>query len=194
MSKTPIFFLVLFLTMIQINSTVYAKVRSETIKYEVAGQPFEGTLSYDDNIKGKRPGVLVVHEWWGHNEYARKRARMLAEQGYVALAVDMFCYRVRKYVGVYLATLGGADALIVSGRMTGDAPDIGKVREARALSGGGHQPGAHASVRPRHVRPDRNPGHSQGQVRPRQLRVVSRGGSHGARRWPARYPGCGCSG
>jgi len=47
-------------------------------------------LAYDENIKGKRPGVLVVHEWWGLNEYARKRARMLAELGYSALAVDMF--------------------------------------------------------------------------------------------------------
>jgi dienelactone hydrolase len=47
-------------------------------------------LAYDDSISGKRPGVLVVHEWWGHNEYARKRARMLAELGYTALAVDMY--------------------------------------------------------------------------------------------------------
>jgi dienelactone hydrolase len=34
--------------------------------------------------------VLVVHEWWGHDAYARKRARMLAELGYTALAVDMY--------------------------------------------------------------------------------------------------------
>jgi dienelactone hydrolase len=40
--------------------------------------------------KQKRPGILVVHEWWGHNEYARNRARMLAELGYTALAVDMY--------------------------------------------------------------------------------------------------------
>jgi dienelactone hydrolase len=50
----------------------------------------KGYLAYDDKIKDKRPGVLVVHEWWGHNEYARKRARMLAELGYTALAVDMY--------------------------------------------------------------------------------------------------------
>ena len=41
-------------------------------------------------MKGKRPGILVVHEWWGHNEHARDRARMLAEDGYTALAVDMY--------------------------------------------------------------------------------------------------------
>jgi len=50
----------------------------------------KGYLAYDENIKGKRPGVLVVHEWWGQNEYARTRARMLAERGYTALAVDMY--------------------------------------------------------------------------------------------------------
>jgi len=50
----------------------------------------KGYLAYDDSIKTKRPGILVVHEWWGHNEYARKRARMLAELGYTAFAVDMY--------------------------------------------------------------------------------------------------------
>jgi dienelactone hydrolase len=50
----------------------------------------KGYLAYDRNASGERPGVLVVHEWWGHNEYARKRARMLAEMGYTALAVDMY--------------------------------------------------------------------------------------------------------
>ena len=50
----------------------------------------KGFLVYDNNIKGERPGVLIVHEWWGLNEYARSRARMLAELGYTAFAVDMF--------------------------------------------------------------------------------------------------------
>jgi dienelactone hydrolase len=68
----------------------YADIKSETIKYEVAGQPFAGTLSYDDNIKGKRPALLVVHEWWGHNAYAKKRAEMLAKLGYTAFALDMY--------------------------------------------------------------------------------------------------------
>lgn len=49
-----------------------------------------GYLAMDVNDSSKRPGVLVVHEWWGHNEYSRERAEMLAELGYVALAVDMY--------------------------------------------------------------------------------------------------------
>jgi dienelactone hydrolase len=72
------------------GNTACAEIKSETIKYEVAGQPFEGTLSVDDSIKGKRPGVLVVHEWWGHNAYAKKRAEMLAKLGYTAFALDMY--------------------------------------------------------------------------------------------------------
>ncbi len=50
----------------------------------------KGYIAFDENLKEKRPGILVVHEWWGHNEYTRDRARMLAELGYVALAVDMY--------------------------------------------------------------------------------------------------------
>ncbi|MCP4201022.1 MAG: dienelactone hydrolase family protein [bacterium] len=65
-------------------------VRGEVIKYEVDGVTFTGYLAYDDQLEGPRPGVLVVHEWWGHNEYARKRAEMLADMGYTALALDMY--------------------------------------------------------------------------------------------------------
>lgn len=50
----------------------------------------KGYLAYDDAISGKRPGILVVPEWWGNNEYAHRRARMLAELGYTALAIDMY--------------------------------------------------------------------------------------------------------
>ena len=46
-------------------------------------------MAYDETLPGKRPGVLVVHEWWGHNDYVRTRARMLAQMGYTAFALDM---------------------------------------------------------------------------------------------------------
>ncbi|MCI0696100.1 dienelactone hydrolase family protein [candidate division KSB1 bacterium] len=70
--------------------SVLAEVRHEEVAYTANGLTMKGYLAYDDAVKGKRPGVLVVHEWWGHNEYARKRAGMLAELGYTALAVDMY--------------------------------------------------------------------------------------------------------
>ena len=62
----------------------------ETIRYMAQGVTMVGYLAYDQDISGPRPGVLVVPEWWGLNDYARKRARMLAEIGYAALAVDMY--------------------------------------------------------------------------------------------------------
>ena len=62
----------------------------QEIVYSADGTPMKGFLVYDGDIEGKRPGVLVVHEWWGQNEYARERARMLAELGYSALAIDMY--------------------------------------------------------------------------------------------------------
>jgi len=66
------------------------KIKGMDVKYTVRDVQMKGYLAYDENIKGKRPGVLVVHEWWGLNDYARKRARMLAELGYTALALDMY--------------------------------------------------------------------------------------------------------
>jgi len=62
----------------------------EDINYSVDTTTLKGYLVYDESIQGKRPGVLILHEWWGLNEYARKRARMLAELGYTAFALDMF--------------------------------------------------------------------------------------------------------
>ena len=67
-----------------------AALQTEEVAYKADGVVMKGYLAYDDKVQGKRPGVLVVHEWWGHNEYARKRARMLAKLGYTALAVDMY--------------------------------------------------------------------------------------------------------
>ena len=66
------------------------KIKGKTVEYTSQGVTFKGHLAYDENLKGKRPGILVVHEWWGLNDYARKRAQMLAELGYTALAVDMY--------------------------------------------------------------------------------------------------------
>lgn len=68
----------------------FAKIKGETVEYTSNGTTLKGYLAYDDSIEGKRPGVLVVHEWWGLDDYAKKRADMLAKLGYTALALDMF--------------------------------------------------------------------------------------------------------
>ncbi|MBX3464224.1 MAG: dienelactone hydrolase family protein [Planctomycetes bacterium] len=65
-------------------------IRTETLHYDAGGARCTGHLFYDARRLGPRPGVLVVHEWWGLNDYVLRRARMLAEAGYVALALDMY--------------------------------------------------------------------------------------------------------
>lgn len=68
-----------------------AAVQTREIPYQdVDGNRLVGYYAYDDAVEGKRPGVLVVHEWWGLNDYAKRRARDLAALGYNALAIDMF--------------------------------------------------------------------------------------------------------
>lgn len=71
-------------------SVAHAKVVTKDVIYEANGVKLKGYLAFDDASQAKRPGVLVVHEWWGHNDYARKRARMLAKLGYTAFALDMY--------------------------------------------------------------------------------------------------------
>ena len=67
-----------------------ADLRGEEVRYSAGGVELVGYLAYDASREDTRPGVLVVHEWWGHNDYTRRRADMLAELGYTALAVDMY--------------------------------------------------------------------------------------------------------
>lgn len=68
----------------------FAEIQTQIVNYQDGDTQLQGYFSWDDSIEGKRPGVLVVHEWWGLNDYARQRTRMLAELGYVAFAVDMY--------------------------------------------------------------------------------------------------------
>lgn len=71
-------------------ATAQSEVVGKEVTYDVDGAAFNGYLATNDAVDEKRPGVLVVHEWWGNNDYTRKRADMLAELGYTALALDMY--------------------------------------------------------------------------------------------------------
>lgn len=71
-------------------TTVNAEIQHKPVAYKHEDTQLNGHLYWDDSQEGKRPGVLVVHEWWGLNDYAKKRAKMLAELGYVAFAADMY--------------------------------------------------------------------------------------------------------
>lgn len=65
-------------------------LKEETVTFKADGSTMDGYIAYNDSIKGKRPAVLVIPEWWGLNDYTRMRARMLARLGYVAMAVDLY--------------------------------------------------------------------------------------------------------
>src|SRR5271170_6109219 len=67
-----------------------AAIRTETVEYKQGEATLEGVLVYDDAIQGKRPGVLVVHQWLGLTDYEKHRAEMLAQLGYVAFCADIY--------------------------------------------------------------------------------------------------------
>lgn len=103
-----------------------SKIEGKEISYSADTLTMNGYIAYDANAEGKRPGILVVHEWWGHNDYARQRADMLAELGYVALAVDMYGggkqaahpEDAMKFTSEVLASLDGAKARFESAMET----------------------------------------------------------------------------
>jgi len=78
------------LAMVLIGSAVQAELYRKVVSYQDDGVKLQGYLAYNDFFKGKRPAVLVVHEWWGLNHYARSRVEQLAAMGYVAFALDMY--------------------------------------------------------------------------------------------------------
>jgi len=82
--------LTLLLSTLAAAFPVLAAVQSKTIEYKDGDTNLRGYLYWDDRYENTRPGVLVLHEWWGLNAYARKRARMLAEAGYDAFAPDLY--------------------------------------------------------------------------------------------------------
>ncbi len=72
-----------------------AAIRTQVVEYRHGETVLEGYLAFDDSLSGKRPGILVVHEWMGLNPYAKRRAEQLAGLGYVAFALDMYGKGVR---------------------------------------------------------------------------------------------------
>lgn len=67
-----------------------ALIRTRAVEYKDGDVVLQGWAAWEDGFKDTRPGILVVHEWWGHGPYARKRAEQLAKLGYTAFALDMY--------------------------------------------------------------------------------------------------------
>lgn len=87
--------LVLILALLCVTTTAHAELQKKNIEYKDGDTTLEGYLVYDDAIHGKRPGVLVVHDWMGFGPYANGRAEQLAQLGYAAFAVDIYGKGVR---------------------------------------------------------------------------------------------------
>jgi dienelactone hydrolase len=113
-----------------------AEVITETVEYQHGNVTCIGYLAYDDAVTGQRPGVLVIHEWWGLNDYAKRRTRMLAELGYIAFAADMY--------GDGQAVTTSKEASKLAGAVRGDS----KIMRGRA--------NAALAVLRRHPRTDTN--------------------------------------
>ena len=82
----------LVLTAVTLGTTglAHAKIITKSVDYQQGGDTLQGYLAYDDKFIGKRPGVLVAHQWLGLTDYEKERARMLAGMGYVAFALDIY--------------------------------------------------------------------------------------------------------
>lgn len=80
----------LTLAMLAVATGATAAIQTKEIEYRHGETTLQGYLAWDDAARGARPGVLVVHEWWGHNDHARRQAERLAKAGYVGFALDMF--------------------------------------------------------------------------------------------------------
>jgi len=98
-----------------------AEVRTKVVEYKQGDTTLEGFLAWDDAVAGKRPGVLVVHQWMGLTDYERTRAQQLAQLGYVAFAVDVYGKGVRPKNAGEAGSLAGkykGDRALLRSRVT----------------------------------------------------------------------------
>jgi len=78
------------LAVVALSAQIQAKIVTKNIEYRAGEVQAKGFLAYDDAKEARRPGVLVIHEWWGLNDFTREKCRQLAALGYVALAADIY--------------------------------------------------------------------------------------------------------
>ena len=75
---------------IAIATNAHAAIKEEPVTYQDGGTTMKGFVVYDDAVQGKRPGIVMVHEWWGITNHIRNEARKFAQQGYTAFVADMY--------------------------------------------------------------------------------------------------------
>jgi len=140
-----------------------AKLVTQSVEYRDGDAVLEGYLAYDDSVSGKRPGILVVHEWWGLNDYVKGRAEQLAGLGYIAFAADIYgkgilakdAQEAGKLAGQYRGVTGSS-----CGR--GPKPASGSSRGRNSSIRAGSPPSATVSAAPRSWNwPEAAPGSSE---------------------------------
>lgn len=72
------------------TTTFVETISTEEVEYSDGKTQMVGYLALPKDVQPQTPAVIVVHEWWGQTDYPRRRARELAELGYIAMAIDMF--------------------------------------------------------------------------------------------------------
>ena len=85
----------LTLVALALMGSARAEIKTETVEYQQGDATLEGFHAYDDSIQGKRPAVLIVHQWKGLGAYEKKRAEMLAKLGYNVFAADIYGKGIR---------------------------------------------------------------------------------------------------
>lgn len=73
-----------------VNTNNAINIKEEPVTYKDGTVTLKGYIAYNDNVKDKRPAILVVPEWWGIGDYTRGRAKQLAQLGYIAMAIDTY--------------------------------------------------------------------------------------------------------
>lgn len=76
-------------------SVASAELVEKPVVYEQGGVKLEGFHVYDDAVTGKRPGILVVHQWTGLSDHEKEQSRKLAKLGYNVLAADVYGQGIR---------------------------------------------------------------------------------------------------
>ncbi len=92
---TAMRYLLILLFLPLLTGQASAKIVTKEVYYRPGNDILQGYLAYDDGIEGPRPGVLVFHEWWGINDYIKRRTEEIAKLGYIAFAPDMYGRDIR---------------------------------------------------------------------------------------------------
>src|SRR6476646_7236510 len=81
---------ILAAALIALTLPAYAAIKEEPVTYKDGDTTMKGFIVYDDAKKGKRPGIVLVHEWWGITKHMHNEARRFAQHGYSVFIADMY--------------------------------------------------------------------------------------------------------